>query len=182
MASILQIPGELFSELYWRFRADYDAAKFTPDAYWTAVADGASRRLGAAEIAHLNEIDGRSWSHPAPIVPQWARDLGAAGIRTAILSNMPVPVRDHIARCSWLPAFDAQIFSCDLGICKPDPLIYAKCLETLSTQPSDILFLDDKEANVRAAQAQGWNAIVFEDAAQAMSEIARRFSLPSIPQ
>ena len=49
------------------------------------------------KIQALIEIDSRSWSHPAPVVPQWARDLRAAGLRTAILSNMPVTVRDLYA-------------------------------------------------------------------------------------
>ncbi len=180
MAAILDLPLPEFSEAYWRFRVEYDAASLDPAAYWNAVAQTASRAVTPDQIPALTGIDNRSWSHPAPPMPQWARDLSAAGLRTAILSNMPAPVRDYILRCSWLPEFDSQTFSCDLGVCKPAPEIYRACLEKLGAQPAEVLFLDDRAPNVRAAEALGLHAILFTNAASAALEIERRFSLPAL--
>lgn len=182
MASILDVPLPQFTELYWRFRIEYDAAALDPAAYWNSVAQIASRTLTADQISDLIEIDSRSWSHAAPIIPQWARQVRAAGLRTAILSNMPVPVRDYVLGCPWLPEFDAQTFSCDVGVCKPAAEIYHDCLSKLGAEPSDVLFLDDREPNIRAAEALGLNAVVFADSAGAALEIERRFSLPPIPK
>jgi putative hydrolase of the HAD superfamily len=109
---------------------------------------------------------------------QWARDVRAAGLRTALLSNMPVPVRDYILRCSWLPEFDARTFSCDVGACKPAPVIYRDCLDKLGVQPPEVLFLDDRESNVRAAETLGLHAILFTTSSQAAPEMERRFTLP----
>jgi putative hydrolase of the HAD superfamily len=178
MATILDLPLPQFSELYWRFRIQYDAASLDPTAYWSAVAQAASRTLTAVQIADLIEIDSRSWSHPAPVMVQWARNVRTSGFRTAILSNMPVPVRDYVLRCSWLPEFDSQTFSCDVGVCKPAPEIYRDCLNKLGAQPSEVLFLDDRESNVRAAEILGLHAILFKDASSAAREIERRFSIP----
>ncbi len=178
MASILDVPGARFTELYWQFRIAYDAADLDPIAYWNTMAQTASRRLTADQISELIEIDSRSWSHPAPVMPQWARDIRAAGIRTAILSNMPVPVRDAVLACPWLPEFDSLTFSCDIRACKPDPEIYRDCLNKMGAQPADVLFLDDREYNVRAAEALGLNAILFTNAREAAVDIERRFSLP----
>jgi putative hydrolase of the HAD superfamily len=178
MAAILDVPIPRFEELYWQFRIEYDAATLDPIAYWTAVAQSASRTLTADQISELNEIDGRSWSHPAPVMPEWARDIRAAGLRTAILSNMPAPVRDYVVQCPWLPDFDASVFSCDIGVCKPEPEIYRQCLLALGVHPSEVLFFDDREPNVRAAEALGLHAIRFTDASSAAGEIDRRFSLP----
>jgi putative hydrolase of the HAD superfamily len=175
MAAVLALPLAQFNELYWRFRIPYDAGSLDPAAYWNAVA---SRALTKDQASSLIEIDSRSWSHPDPVMTQWARDIRAAGLRTAILSNMPLPVRDHILRCSWLPEFDSQTFSCDVGVCKPDPEIYRDGLNKLGAQPGKVLFLDDREANVRAAEALGINALLFTNAAAAAHEIERRFSLP----
>jgi len=180
MAAILDLPLSEFSNAYWRFRIEYDAASLDPAAYWNAVAQTASRSVTPDQIAALTEIDSRSWSHPAPLTPQWARDLRAAGVRTAILSNIPVPVRDYILRCSWLPDFDSHTFSCDLGVCKPAPEIYRDCLNKLGAQPADVLFLDDRAPNVRAAEALGLHAILFTNASSAGQEIERRFSLPAL--
>jgi putative hydrolase of the HAD superfamily len=178
MASILDLPVPRFAESYWQFRVEYDAAVLDPIAYWSTVAQSASRQLTPDQISELIEIDSRSWSHPAPLLPQWARQLRAAGLRTAILSNMPAPVRDYVLRCSWLPEFDAHTFSCDVGVCKPEPQIYHECLTKLGAKASEVLFLDDREPNVHAAETLGLHAILFTDASRAAREIERRFSLP----
>jgi putative hydrolase of the HAD superfamily len=178
MASILDLPIPRFTELYWQSRIDYDADVLDPDAYWNTLAQAASRTLTENQILELTQIDSRSWSHPAPVMPQWARDIRAAGVRTAILSNMPVPVRDYVLDCPWLPEFDAITFSCEVGVCKPEPEIYRQCLLALAVQPSEVLFFDDREPNIRAAEALGLHAILFTDVPSAAREIDGRFSLP----
>jgi putative hydrolase of the HAD superfamily len=179
LANILDLPIPRFTEIYWQFRIEYDAAALDPLAYWNTVARTASRTLAPAEISTLIEIDSRSWSHPAPVMPQWAQDLRAAGIRTALLSNMPVPIRDYILGCAWLPDFDTRVFSCDFGRTKPAPEIYEHCLEQLGVSAPEALFLDDREPNIRAAEALGLPAVLFTDAASASLEITRRFALPA---
>ena len=182
MASILDVPLSQFTDFYWRFRVAYDAAALDPIAYWNAVAQMASRTLTAEQISELIEIDCRGWSHPGPRIPQWARELRAAGLRTALLSNMPIPVRDYILRCPWLPEFDARTFSCDAGVCKPAPEIYHDCLNRLGAQPSEVLFIDDREPNIRTAEALGLHAVLFTHPDDAAGEIERRFLLPPIPR
>ena len=178
MATILDVPLPQFTELYWQFRVEYDADVLDPIEYWNTLAQTASRTLTDDQISELMEIDNRSWSHPAPATPEWAQELRGAGLRTAILSNMPVPVRDYILACPWLPEFDAITFSCEVGVCKPEPEIYHDCLHKLGAKPSDTLFLDDRDYNVRAAETLGLHAVLFTDASSAALEIDRRFSLP----
>jgi putative hydrolase of the HAD superfamily len=178
-ANILGLPVPRFTEIYWQFRVAYNDGSLDPAAYWNSVAQTAARTLTPAEISALTEIDSRSWSHPAPVMPHWARALRAAGIRTALLSNMPVPVRDYILGCPWLPDFDARVFSCEIGISKPAPEIYRNCLTKLGVQSWEALFLDDREPNIRAAQVLGMPAVLFTDPASAALEITRRFALPA---
>ena len=180
MAAVFDLPLARFAVLYWQFRIEYDAASLDDTAYWSAMAREVSRTLTPEQIAQLTEIDSRSWTHPAPVMPQWSCDLRAAGLQTAVLSNMPVPVRDAVLRCAWLPKFDSLTFSCDVGVCKPEPKIYLDCLEKLDAAPGEILFLDDREANVRAAEALGLHAVLFTQPDQAAREIEGRFSLPAI--
>jgi putative hydrolase of the HAD superfamily len=182
MAAILDIPVSAFTNLYWRFRVDYDAARLEADAYWQTVARTVSRSVDARQISNLVEIDSRSWSHPAPGMPQWARQLRDAGFKTALLSNMPVTVRDYIVQGSWLPEFDSMTFSCDVRICKPALEIYRDCLDKLDVKPADVLFLDDKEANIRAAEALGLNAVLFTNVRNVKHDIGDRFHLPALPE
>jgi putative hydrolase of the HAD superfamily len=178
MAEILHLPLARFTELYWQFRIPYDAASLTAEQYWSTVADAAERSLTAGQIAALIEIDSRSWSHPAPATPGWARALRGAGLPIALLSNMPATVRDYVLGCSWLPQFDVRVFSCEAGICKPAPEIYGNCLKRLGVRSGEALFLDDREANIRAAEALGLHAVWFRNASDAALEIRRRFRLP----
>src|SRR5690242_8267303 len=117
MAALASLPVPQFVERYWRSRLAYDEAALDPIAYWHSIAEHLSR----AEIDRLIDLDCRSWAHPDPIMPGWARQVASAGLRTALLSNMPVPVRDYVQRCAWLPGFDFCVFSCDLRISKPSP-------------------------------------------------------------
>ncbi len=53
MASILDLPVPRFAESYWQFRVEYDAAALDPIAYWSSVAQSASRQLTPDQIAEL---------------------------------------------------------------------------------------------------------------------------------
>ncbi|MBZ5608853.1 MAG: HAD family phosphatase [Acidobacteriia bacterium] len=178
MAAILDLPVPRFRELYWHSRLAYDEAALDPSTYWENLASSASRHLTGAQLAALIETDSRSWSHPAPAVPEWARQLHASGLRTAILSNMPVPVREYITRCPWLPAFHQRTFSCDLRIAKPAPEIFRHCIDALGVPPSETLFLDDRPENIHAAQALGIHGVVFTTLDEVARELDRRFDIP----
>jgi putative hydrolase of the HAD superfamily len=178
MASILNTAVDPFLEAYWKLRLAYDAAELDPAEYWRKTAQLVSGRLTESQIAELIEIDSRSWAYPAAYIPEWARNLHRAGLKTALLSNMPVPVRDFVTQCDWLPPFHHRTFSCDLHAAKPAPEVYRSCIDALAVSPSHILFLDDRPENVRAAETLGLLAIVYRSAEQAAFELRTRFDMP----
>ena len=65
------------------------------------------------------------------------------------------------------------IYSHEVGLAKPAPRIYALTSQRLGVQPQEIVFLDDVERNVAAAAASGFHAILYQDNAQAITEIER---------
>jgi len=177
MASFLGLPAEQFQPMSWRRRMAYDAGQLTPDAYWRTI----HPHLSGPDIEHLVALDNHSWSEPNLPMARWAADLRAAGMKTAILSNMPAPMREHVTKsCHWLPEFYARIFSCDVGMTKPETPIYVRCLQSLQMEPGQALFLDDREENVAAARALGMHAICFQGL-QEVAEELRRFALPVYP-
>lgn len=48
-----------------------------------------------------------------------------------------------------------------LGVAKPDLRFFTRIIETLETDPSRLILVDDLSANVEAARQAGWNAIHF---------------------
>jgi len=178
MACILDLPAAEFGKFYWSFREAYDEAKFTPREYWNNVAQLAGRTLSQPQIGHLIELDSLSWMHPRTTIVDWARTVRRAGFRIALLSNMPVTLRDALQGRAWLPAFDQRTFSCDLAITKPSPEIYRHCLGGLGLAPLDVLFLDDREPNVQAARDIGMHALQFTTPLDVAREIERSFDIP----
>ena len=61
-------------------------------------------------------------------------------------------------------AFDELIASWHLGVTKPDPAAFDLAAERIGATPTEIVFVDDAEANVAGARAAGWNAIAFTTA------------------
>jgi putative hydrolase of the HAD superfamily len=158
MASLIGMETEEFQAACRRQRLAYDAGSLTPTVYWRTVKPD----LSPLQIERLMELDSLSWSEPNLAVARWAARLHAEGMTTAILSNMPTPIREHVNKnCTWLPEFNVRIFSCDAGLTKPDPAIYRYCLDKLELEPGETFFLDDKEANVRSARGLGMHAVHF---------------------
>lgn len=60
--------------------------------------------------------------------------------------------------------FAVTLSSCYLGLRKPDAAIYARALDILGRPAERILFIDDRQENVAAAQDAGLVALQFEGA------------------
>jgi len=92
--------------------------------------------------------------------------------QTALLTNFPAHVHEFM-RVKWHTegVFDHVIASCDVKLLKPDPRIYQFTLDQLGCQPGETIFVDDREVNVRAAEAMGIHSVHFQNRDQGMGEI-----------
>jgi putative hydrolase of the HAD superfamily len=175
MASIVGMPLPEFLPIYWEHRMAYDASEMTPEEYWKGV----SPTVNDESMQKLIELDSRSWTVPDPVMIEWANGIRKAGLKTAILSNMPTPLREYLdSTCMWMPKFDFRTFSCDVHMTKPGRGIYQHCLAGLRVAPEEALFLDDREPNVRAAEELGIHGIVFSTPEQAQCEMESKYQLP----
>lgn len=57
------------------------------------------------------------------------------------------------------------------GLRKPAPACYSVVANTLGVAPREVVFIDDREANVKAAQEAGMAGIHFRSAAQLEVEL-----------
>ncbi len=91
---------------------------------------------------------------------------------TVLLTNFPAHIHDFM-RTDWIVdgAFDHMIASCDVKLIKPDPKIYTLALDRAGVAPEESVFIDDREVNVKAAEALGIHAILFENKRQIMSAL-----------
>ena len=102
------------------------------------------------------------------------REVQAAGVSVAILSNTCAihweELQDYGA--IQVVAEELRYLSFELGYAKPSDVIF-ECVERLSGREAcDIVFLDDSEMHVAAAQARGWKAALISAEREGMREVA----------
>lgn len=96
--------------------------------------------------------------------------LEAAGAPQFALTNYPAEKIPHLrATYPAIARFRDIIVSGDEGVVKPDPAIYAIARARIGLDPGEVIFIDDREENVTAARAAGFQAELFtgEPAARA---------------
>lgn len=97
-----------------------------------------------------------------PGVLDGVRALAGRGLVRALTTNQSFP------RARWMQAnlpydelFDAQFYSCEMGLAKPDPAYFQHVLTALGLAPGEALFMDDTRANVESASGLGIRAELF---------------------
>lgn len=59
--------------------------------------------------------------------------------------------------------YDQIVFSCDVGMMKPNPDIYALAQKRAQFDPKDILLVDDREDFLEGAKRAQWNTFLFDN-------------------
>lgn len=172
MAGILGIERQTFHQLYGKNRLKYDRGDLSFEQYWSLFAQDAGVELQGEQLKAIRQHDLEMWSSLNPTMLQWLADLRSAGKKTAILSNMPSDMVEHVQKnFAWMRDFDCRVFSADLGMVKPEPGIYQHCLRGLGVAASEALFIDDREANVEGARAVGIHSIRMQSLEQLRNDL-----------
>ncbi|MEU8489261.1 HAD-IA family hydrolase [Streptomyces sp. NPDC048641] len=161
MAARCHVSVEAFTTAYWTYRPPYDAGQQSASAYWTDVLRGLSRPVDADTIEELRLTDIDSWFRVDALMVTYVQSLRHRA-EVALLSNIPADHADaFLAAQPWLRHLDHIAFSGKIKAAKPDPAAFQHCVVALRAAPADFLFVDDREENVRAAQAIGMNGHIF---------------------
>ena len=119
-----------------------------------------------------------------PIAPVVALldELVRAGVPTYALSNWSRRTFDMARhRFPFLDGFAGIVISGDEGVTKPAPAIYGRLLERYALTARATVFIDDRAANVEAAEALGFIGIRFT-APEALRAALRGLGLPVADQ
>ncbi|MCW2856777.1 MAG: hydrolase superfamily-like protein [Marmoricola sp.] len=151
LATLADLPVDDFVHRYWAHRIAYDLG-LTDAAYWHRVlgrppTSDLLSSLVAADLAGLLRLD----QH----LVHRARTLAERGAGVAVLSNAPTFLARAVERLDELAFVDTFVFSCDIGVAKPDPEAFQHALRALGLQGEDCTFIDDRAENLAAARALG---------------------------
>jgi putative hydrolase of the HAD superfamily len=110
-------------------------------------------------------------SQPDEALAACVQRLRGRGLRVAALTNSTSTEAELLARPELARLFDVAVSSADAGLRKPDQALYRHAEDRLAASGADLVFVDDVEANVAAAQALGWRGVWFRTTDQAIGEI-----------
>ncbi len=115
-----------------------------------------------------------------PAVAEVIAAVRSSGIPCHLATNQEPYRAQHMRNVMhYGRLFDRLFFSCEMGCSKPDPRYFSLILDALNVEADSLLFIDDVEANVAAAQSVGIRGEVFaprsgEDGTAAMRRLLAR--------
>ena len=114
----------------------------------------------------------------APDLPQSAtilRALRANGMAVHALSNFGDATFDMAEQhYPILKEFDIRFISARLKMMKPDPELYAHVETELGLPTDRLLFIDDRDDNIVAAAARGWQTHLFTTSEKLAADMVAR--------
>jgi len=88
-----------------------------------------------------------------------AAALRSAGLGVHLATNQDRGRAAYMkAELGYAEVFDTCFYSCDLGCAKPSAAFFDRVVGTVGAAASDVLFVDDSQANVDGARAAGLRA------------------------
>lgn len=101
-------------------------------------------------------------------------ELKKRGFKLYYLSNFPIDIFDEVKTGYYFfKYFEGGLISAEARSSKPEKRIYEIMIEKFSLIPEECLFIDDLEANVRAAEASGMNGLFTSGSLEIAGEIEK---------
>ena len=98
---------------------------------------------------------------PQPAALSTLRAVTALGLKTCVVSDCSPELPQIWNDTPFAPLFDATVFSCDVGIRKPNPKIYLEACRRLGVGPEECLFVGDGgSGELTGAAAVGMRAVL----------------------
>ncbi|MDR6612471.1 HAD family phosphatase [Leifsonia sp. 1010] len=163
-AALTELAGgdpHVFWPAYWRHRDALDQGTLSIQSYWRGIERELGESWGDAKIHRLWLADFRSWLTIDHDTLQVLLDLKEGGTRMALLSNAGRDFGSYFRHGTLGDLFEKVFVSGELGTIKPSPEIFEHVLSELGVTPEQTVFIDNKEANVRGAEALGIAGHVF---------------------
>jgi putative hydrolase of the HAD superfamily len=147
----------------------------TVEEFEQLLASRIARRNGVQLVAEgllTRMFAGSTLAAPMQTAVQVIR---AAGLRTALLSNS-WGMADY-PRHLFPGMFDVVVISGEVGMRKPEERIFRHAAGLLGLDPAECLFVDDIEANTKAAEAIGMTAILHHDPMATLTRLGELLGL-----
>lgn len=130
--------------------------------------------VGEEETAKKALYDSIHFVQYRPESVPWVKEVKAAGYKVYYLSNYNRYIMEKRPDALEFIAYtDGGVFSCDVQLLKPHREIYEYLLKKYNLKAEECVFLDDREANIKGAEAVGIQCIVVKTQEQARTDLKK---------
>jgi putative hydrolase of the HAD superfamily len=117
----------------------------------------------AEEIVSMRRVVTQEGLVPVPGALETISELRARSFRIGLITICSDDVPALWPETPFHGLFDAEVFSCSVGLRKPDPRIYELACEQLGVESSEALFVGDgANDELAGAERVGMTAVLFE--------------------
>jgi putative hydrolase of the HAD superfamily len=147
---------EEFAALWYEGRAQRESGSLR-DYLLMLGAEGAV----ADEVVALRHESTRAMLRPRPGAVETLRELRERGLRVGLISVCSEDVPEVWRATPFVGLFDSTVFSCAVGMRKPDPRIYLLACEELGIEPAEAIFVGDgANDELAGAERVGMRAVL----------------------
>jgi len=166
---------DAFEELWHRRRRERETGPIEPHLRSIAEELGLTGDLEAVALIR------RDWTFealvPRPDAVPTLEELRRRGHKLGMISACSQDVPDVWERTAFADLFDSAVFSCSVGISKPDREIYDLAAEELGVEPGECLFVGDgANDELPGAERAGMTALQLRAPGEALTPEGERWA------
>ena len=157
IAELIGVEPEVFRRRWRAGRPDRETTGALSDSYRAA---GAATEL-VPQLVEIRREAFRRVCVPRSGTIETLHELRRRGVRLGIISVCSEEVALLWEETVFAGLFDSTVFSCSVGLRKPDPEIYRLALGELGVEPGDALFVGDgANDELAGAERVGMRAVL----------------------
>lgn len=169
-AKHLNVNEEKFDEVYREVVAEWQRGELSEKDFWKKMTKMLKTNMPRSESLWLDGF--KATYREKEEIFNLIKSLKERKYKIGLLSNTEIPIMHFLVKQKY-EHFDVFIFSCDVGVIKPDSEIYEAILKRLDVKPDKAVFTDDKEENIITATKLGIHGIQYKNSEQVISSLEK---------
>jgi epoxide hydrolase-like predicted phosphatase len=169
-ANKLGVSTQRFLNTLNKYLPKFQIAEISEGIFWQQICADLN-----VQLPKTNSLWGeafRSVYSPKIKMFELVAKLKKQGIITSILSNTEMPAYQYFKECNY-EVLDILIFSCLEKVRKPDPKIFEIALDKFNAQANQVIFIDDRMDNIKAAEYLGINTIHYKNTVETIENLKK---------
>jgi putative hydrolase of the HAD superfamily len=179
MADAVGAPREQFTEVWLSGRSNRDKGPIEDSVRWVFGELGLD--ADPQVIVGMRRDWTRSALVPRPDAISTLETLRERGHKLGLITVCSTEVAELWESTPFRGLFDSTIFSCEIGISKPDPRIYELSIEQLGVEPAESLFVGDgANDELPGAESAGMTALQLRAPGEELTEPGKQWAGASV--